>query len=600
MRRALLVGLGVFWFGGHAHAQLVWSEVTTLPGRNPALSAAPAGGVHVVLSDGSLRHVQIDVSGSVTVDELVPNTDSAAASFEFGPAVSVRDDVVHVAFARDVGSSLLTGHYVAKTSNGWSNVLDLQPAVERGYAPAIAADSAGAAHVLLGQATSVPFGVANYNRVNANAVDQSHPALVEWRVDDRSAIVAGPNGQIHAFGGYPSPNGQIYVSFSNDGGTTFSAQTEIQPANVGTARVGQPHAFADSSGTVHLVYGAGEEASDCANCAVHYAVIDQGNVQSTSVVTPAGVLDIWHLSLGIARIGVRADGTRVVTWQAHAGDDSAAPVSSSTSADGLSWTPPQAVADDCGGSEGRNTIDLVASDSTLWLACPKGSSTRIFRGVQGSGVPCNPADPFSGVSVTPASGSGPEAAFVAHYSHCEGADAFRVVQLRVTNVVDAAEPAVALGFENGQFDLDGQPCTPGEATELSSTYGSLDCANSSVTTNGNELVATFAVSFDTFTFAGGRGLFVDAKGGSVTPEPRLGWTEVGSWNVQTEAGGGGTSGLGGSGGGDPARGSVVEDSGCGCRVGARASSHGLVWLLLAALLRRAFRRELPALRSNLG
>jgi MYXO-CTERM domain-containing protein len=211
---------------------------------------------------------------------------------------------------------------------------------------------------------------------------------------------------------------------------------------------------------------------------------------------------------------------------------------------------------------------------------------RIFRGTEGGSVPCNPASPFAGVSVTPASGSGPAQAFATRISHCEGASAFRIVQLRVTKVVDAQEPAVAPSFEAGLFHLDAESCAAGEAKQLVSTYGTLDCASSTVAQNGNELVVTFALGFDTESFAGERGLFVDAKGGSVTPEPRLGWTEVGSFTVQPNA-----SGSGGSSGAPPTdRGGVSEDSsGCGCRTSHRTPSPAILaglGLFVAALLRR--------------
>jgi hypothetical protein len=240
------------------------------------------------------------------------------------------------------------------------------------------------------------------------------------------------------------------------------------------------------------------------------------------------------------------------------------------------------VAADCGGSEGRNTIDVVASGDVVWLACPKGSSTRIFRGVSQTGGPCNPALPFAGVGITPSSGSGPAQSFTTHISHCEGASAFRISQLRVTKLVDAQEPALAPAFEDGMFHLESQSCAPGENAELVSQYGTLDCAASSVAENGNELAVTFALAFDTFSFAGERRLFVDAKGGNGDPEPRLGWTDVGSWTVDSASpstGGSATGGAGGGGGGSAGRGGVEEDDGgCGCRLARRDAS---VWLTLA-------------------
>ena len=566
---------------GPAHAQLAWTEVTTLSGKNPALAPAPGGGVHVALADGSVRHVELDSQGNALVDELVPGTDGAASGYGFGPAIAVAAGAVHVAFAKDEGSWMMRGFWVADPGSGWTSPLELQGPTERGYAPSIALDGDGTAHVLFGAATNVPFGVANYYRVSGGAVSSTHPALIEWRADDRTAIVAGPNGAVHALGGYPSPSGHVSVAYSSSGGTTFGTPIELQPPNVGSQRVGQPHAAVDAAGALHLVFGAD---------AVHYATLSGDSVQQTSEVTPAASLAPWHLSIGIARIGLLGD-QRVVAWQEHAGDDGPAPVSSAVSSDGQSWSAPQAVADDCGGSEGRNTIDLAASGAAVWLACPKGSGVTVFRGVASATVPCNPAAPFAGASVTPASGSGAAQTFTVRLSHCEGASAFRVTQLRVTKVVDAAEPAVAAGFEGGAFYLDAESCAPGEARTLVSTHGSLDCAASSVTENGNELAVSFALAFDVESFAGERGLFVDAKGGSVTPEPRLGWTEVGSFTVSAP------SGTGGSSGGAPPtdRGGVAGgDSGCGCRVPARSRAAGWVVALLGFALLARRRRSAPA------
>lgn len=589
---ARLVGLaaliGAFALTSPAAAQLAWTEITQLDGSNPALAPAAGGGVHVLLADGSLRHVELDSSGGVVVDETIPDTAGAADGYAFGPAISVAAGTIHVAFARDHGSWMLSGHHVSKGASGWSSVLELQASTERGYAPSIAVDALGDAHVLFGAATNVPFGIANYYRVSGGSVTQTHAALVEWRADDKTAILAGPNGTVHAFGGYPSPSGHVSYASSTNAGATFSTPLELQPPNVGSLRVGQPHAVVDGSGQLHMVFGAGEEAGAGCDCAVHYATVSSAGIDQTSVVTPSGVLLPWHLSLGIARVALLPSGLRAVTWQQHAGDDGAAPVSSATSADGQSWTAPQSVVDDCGGSEGRNTIDLVSSGDALWLACPKGSGVRLFRATVGGGPGCDPAAPFSVPSVAPASGTGAEQAFVTRIAHCEGADAFRIVQLRVTKVVDAQEPAVAPAFEAGAFHLDSQSCTPGLAIDLVSTYGSLDCAGSSVVEDGDEIAVTFALRFDVSTFAGERGLYMDAKGGSISPEPRLGWTEVGSWTVAAS-----TAGSGGSSGGAPGdRGGVSgDDSGCGCRSAGKSSSSSAAALLSALVVLMFARRR---------
>ena len=62
------------------------------------------------------------------------------------------------------------------------------------------------------------------------------------------------------------------------------------------------------------------------------------------------------------------------------------------------------------------------------------------------------------------------------------------------------------------------------------------------TNSANWSVSPYPSGGDTATFAGTHGLWVDAKGGTGDPEPRLGWTELGSYTVQE-----GTAGTGGSG-----------------------------------------------------
>lgn len=594
IRVGVLLSLAACSAASTARAQIAWTEVATVAGKNPALAPAPNGGAHVIVADSEVRYVQLDAAGQKLVDEPVPGTGSAASSFSFGPALAVGAGAIHVAFAKELGAWMLTGHHVVKTASGWSSVLDLQAATERGYAPSIAVDANGAAHILFGAATSVPFGVANYYRVQAGVVSQAHPALIEWRADDRTAIVTGPNDAVVALAGRPSPSGYVAFASSSSGGTSFSAQSEIEPPNVGSQRVGQPHAVVDPAGIVHLVFGAGDDTSVPCNCAVHYATLSSGTVQNTTVVSPAGALEHWHLSLGISRIALLDGGVRVVTWQRHAGDDSAAPVSSSTSTDGTNWTSPQQVVGDCGDSEGRNTIDLAGSGNAVWLACPKGSSVRIFRGTPSTSVPCNPASPFAGASVSPANGSGPAQAFVTKISHCEGASKLRVVQLFVAQQVDPKEPAVAAAFEAGAFHLDTGSCNPGEAKKLTSAHGSLDCATSNATTSGNEMTVTFSLDFDTVTFAGERGLFVDAKGGTVSPEPRLGWTELGKFTVtSTPSGSGGAGGEDGGAGAAGVRGSVSEyDSGCGCgAVGRRGRTPAHVVLVGLVMLVCSNRRR---------
>lgn len=145
------------------------------------------------------------------------------------------------------------------------------------------------------------------------------------------------------------------------------------------------------------------------------------------------------------------------------------------------------------------------------------------------------AQPIQSLGVTPAAASGTAQLFETGFRHCLGVGAFRVVQLWVGDAVQAGLPALNLGYDNvvGLFYGEGaQTCAPGAAATLGTAYGSLDCAGSWVAGSGTDGTVGWALQFNPSTFAGTHGLFVDAKGPeSQVPEPRLGWTQVGSYTV---------------------------------------------------------------------
>jgi hypothetical protein len=220
-----------------------------------------------------------------------------------------------------------------------------------------------------------------------------------------------------------------------------------------------------------------------------------------------------------------------------------------------------------------------------------GGPTTGDAGTDGGGS-CLSAGPLS-----PANGSGSAAVLQVPYTHCEGASAFRVVQIWVGDQVQNGVPAVSAGYEAGMLSLDGSSdtCTPGEAKTLSSSYGSLDCATTTAQSSGDTLTVSWSLAFDS-AFTGAHSVFVDAKGGSGTPEPRLGWTELGSFTVGTapspdagQADAGKDAGFSSHGSTEPAD----SDSGCGCRVprGApRLPVPGLLLVVGLACARRAGRR----------
>jgi MYXO-CTERM domain-containing protein len=228
------------------------------------------------------------------------------------------------------------------------------------------------------------------------------------------------------------------------------------------------------------------------------------------------------------------------------------------------------------------------------------------------------------VSLEPAAGSGQTQIFDAVYAHCMGAQTFRIVQIWFGSEVAIEVPHTGGSFENGLLSWDTQQCVPGDPVSLVTEHSTLDCAQTTVTSIGNEMHVQWAVEFDVDSFAGPQNIFFDAKGGAGDPEPRLGWTQVGTFTVQAEAAGddsgsggggddsgsGGTAGgIGGNSGGDGGSGGTSEtsavspagglpglpgdrggDTGCACRSGGGPrggpSEDWLGGLVLLALLRR--------------
>lgn len=136
--------------------------------------------------------------------------------------------------------------------------------------------------------------------------------------------------------------------------------------------------------------------------------------------------------------------------------------------------------------------------------------------------------------IEPADGAGPGAVFQARYGHCLGAETFRIVQLMVADEVTDSDPNVHVAWSEGALHYADQSCDAGSSTVLEGPWGALDCARSAAFYVGNELVVDFAIDFDTDTFAGEHLLWFDAKGGPGDPEPRLGWTAVGTFSVEPD------------------------------------------------------------------
>lgn len=247
-----------------------------------------------------------------------------------------------------------------------------------------------------------------------------------------------------------------------------------------------------------------------------------------------------------------------------------------------------AAVDSCGMPIGARFSDLVVEGNTgAQATCPivADSGVASDAGVSMDAAQCL-ATSAPAVSAYMASASrGTSAVLRATYSHCTGASSIRVAQLWVGPTPAAGAASVSVAYEAGQLSLDGQRCAPGDLRVLAGANGSLDCARTTVTDNGGERTIAWALSFSPQTLGGVQGVFADAKSSSSNPEPRLGWTRLGDFEV-VELGDGGAAMDGAvrdasardGGNGGPVQG------GCGCRVSARESGAARRWSASALVM----------------
>lgn len=264
----------------------------------------------------------------------------------------------------------------------------------------------------------------------------------------------------------------------------------------------------------------------------------------------------------------------------------------------------------------RVRIGPPSSERGPASAMPRGATFRdvFVSGEPGAATPsCDPgtappdagvspgcAEPMlSAVSLDPTAGRGASQIFRAVYRNCAGVTAFRNASIWVGSSVDVAAPHITAVYEGGRFYLDGrvESCAPGEARMFAGPGGTLDCARSTATVSGDDLSVDWALAFDTAALAGEQGVFVDAKG-TATPEPRLGWTRMGTYTVESTLSGDGgllprDASVPSMDAGRLAPGAGLSD-GCGCAVAGRGQPAAplVVAGIFAALARlRSARRR---------
>lgn len=252
---------------------------------------------------------------------------------------------------------------------------------------------------------------------------------------------------------------------------------------------------------------------------------------------------------------------------------------------------------DCGMPIGARFSDVViAGNMTSRAACTTPMDSGVVPADTGvaplDSAACSPSAAPTIGGYEPSATRGTQAVFRTSYAHCSGANALRVAQLWVGPAPAAGANSVSVAYEAGALSLDGQRCAPGELRVLAGAHGSLDCARTTVTDTGTTRLITWALTLSPATLGGAQGVYADAKANTAMPEPRLGWTRLGDFDVRADA----TMDGGATDGGatldaantDASRrdagGSAVE-GGCGCRAtgSGRSTQFALATMVLVTL-----------------
>ena len=198
---------------------------------------------------------------------------------------------------------------------------------------------------------------------------------------------------------------------------------------------------------------------------------------------------------------------------------------------------------------GSSSVTTAGNNLTLKAALSFNSAFTISRNVylyaagliglntgwvkEGSWTPNPIAEPPAIVSLSPNSGAGASVTFQAVYSDPNGAGDLNEVLLQVNNSQSSANACYVyyqpqgnhLYLANNGGAWITPPLTPGMAGTASNSQCTLNAAASSVTTSGNNLTLTAALSFNS-SFTISRNVYLYAAGSSGL---NSGWVTEGTW-----------------------------------------------------------------------
>ncbi|MBN1351553.1 PKD domain-containing protein [candidate division KSB1 bacterium] len=302
-----------------AFAQIWYDPIFVSDGIAPDLDVDPKTGyLHVLaVKDSTLIYTVMNEQGTQLSQEVVPGILKEKAEFYLGPSVAVDTaGFPHIAYRINVNPGDVTFDifYIYKSESGWSEPVEIDTSVQRGYCARIDVDGYNQVHLAYGSVIGeTVWGPVTYKKIVDGEIATTIPNLEKYRGDDRLEIDARGMGAIHLLLGSPDPaGGPVTYWRSNDGGESFQSLDNIISADA-VGRNGSPDVFVDKAGKTHICYGTTQDASKGYQHSIRYAQFDSVQKTVDVAITPAFYLQDWDgTGVGLGSVAASDLGKHVV------------------------------------------------------------------------------------------------------------------------------------------------------------------------------------------------------------------------------------------------------------------------------------------------
>ncbi len=345
-----------------ARAQTWTFHGSTVEGDQMDVVRGPNDTLHLV----STRYYQIDLNGSVLVDEAVG--DGQQCSLCFPPAIAAGDDgTVHLVtrHAGDMNGGYDIRYRRRDASGTWDQDYLFGGRVKRNYVVGVAWGGAGQVFLSSSEAGSDVWGEHHIWQAGSGSAILLGSIGGIWR-SDCDGRMRGIAGSVFLVSGKPDGGGVgAYFLHANPGSSLAGdLNASVQTHTALSYRSGFADLYVDGTHTVHFSYGAQQ--------AVFYNKYSSAGTKAFgSDIQVFSGLGTWHLEAGLSAVAASDDGNTVVAVALLSDGSQGASNSDllwAMSTDGgATWSAQQDTGHNTDGGEGRRRPRLVAIGNRFFL-----------------------------------------------------------------------------------------------------------------------------------------------------------------------------------------------------------------------------------------